>query len=170
MRIDRYSAGLYGIEQNFCRHSILFKGGDVTVQLIHMYSSWKYISASICILNYRERDDEGERLSFPLPTHKCVRRGAVRGFSACFARIDYSASAPHSSTFFLLLLERASYLLYSASLERHSHSCSSPTYTSDTRPCPTQDALRTVKTNSFRILVLSSRPIREWKLPRHYTT
>ena len=35
--INLSSAGLYGIEQNFCTHAILFEGGDVTVQLIHMY-------------------------------------------------------------------------------------------------------------------------------------
>ena len=128
-----------------------------------------YISASTGILNYRERDDEEERLAFPLITYKCVRRGAARGFSACSARIDYSASVPHSSTLFLLLFERASYLLYSASLERHSYG-SSPIYTSDTRGCATQGAIRSVKTNPFRILLLSLRPLREWILPRRYTT
>ena len=45
-------------------------------------------------------------MAFPLLTHKCMRRGAARGFSACFAGTHYSASAPHSSTLSLLLRAR----------------------------------------------------------------
>ena len=34
--VNLSSAGLWRIEQNFCTHSILFEGCDVTVQLAHL--------------------------------------------------------------------------------------------------------------------------------------
>ena len=76
----------------------------VTAQLIHKYSAWMYINASTGILSYRERDDEGEQLVFPLLTHKCVWGVGLSARSGCIA---YTASAPYSSTLSLSLLVRA---------------------------------------------------------------
>ena len=86
---------LHEIEQNFGTHSILFEGGDVTVQSIHIPRT------AIATTRHSEhRESRRERAaSAPTTPTKRARRGAARGFSARSARTVHETGVSYSFTF-----------------------------------------------------------------------